>query len=255
MDQHQETLGQYLKRKRESHHLSVQEMAISAGVKTSFIKAIEENDFDVFAQYPKVAWLVKQYARYLNLNQAGVLRRLEVQWELNGGAAKRFLQLSLFSEDDPSFSKPGGGKVKRFFGRYPKLGAWLTVIILILIIVFLLLAYLPDLEKETTTDDSRFSMTDKKVVPAGSQVQSFPAKVGKSDTLPKRVPDAGETPPRYAQKKVSLPQNGVKVVGNRDTKRYHLPGMKYYHKVMEYHRVTFSSEKDAIKAGYHKAKE
>ena len=45
----------------------------------------------------------------------------------------------------------------------------------------------------------------------------------------------------------------VKVVGNRDSKRYHLPGMKYYDKVLEHHRVIFASEEEAIKAGYHKA--
>jgi len=45
----------------------------------------------------------------------------------------------------------------------------------------------------------------------------------------------------------------VRVVGNRDSKRYHLPGMKYYDKVLEYHRVIFGSEEEAVKAGYHKA--
>ncbi len=46
-----------------------------------------------------------------------------------------------------------------------------------------------------------------------------------------------------------------RVVGNRDSKRYHLPGMKYYDKVLEYHRVIFGSEEEAIKAGYHKARQ
>jgi len=44
-----------------------------------------------------------------------------------------------------------------------------------------------------------------------------------------------------------------KVIGNRDSKRYHLPGMKYYHQVEEYHRVEFDSEAAAIQAGFHKA--
>ena len=46
---------------------------------------------------------------------------------------------------------------------------------------------------------------------------------------------------------------GVKVIGNRDSKRYHLPGMKYYGRVKAYHRVIFQSETEAIKAGYRKA--
>jgi tetratricopeptide (TPR) repeat protein len=48
-------------------------------------------------------------------------------------------------------------------------------------------------------------------------------------------------------------ENKVKVIGNRDSKRYHLPGMKFYDKVLEYHRVIFNTEEEAIKAGYHKA--
>ncbi len=45
----------------------------------------------------------------------------------------------------------------------------------------------------------------------------------------------------------------IKVIGNRDSKRYHLPGMKYYNAVKAHHRAEFDSEADAIKAGYHKA--
>lgn len=45
----------------------------------------------------------------------------------------------------------------------------------------------------------------------------------------------------------------LKVVANRDSKRYHLPGMRYYSSVKAYHRVFFDSETEAIKAGYYKA--
>ncbi|MDP1991057.1 MAG: tetratricopeptide repeat protein [Syntrophales bacterium] len=48
---------------------------------------------------------------------------------------------------------------------------------------------------------------------------------------------------------------GVVVIGNRDSKRYHLPGMKYYDLVKSYHRVVFQSEEEAIQAGYHRAQE
>jgi tetratricopeptide (TPR) repeat protein len=48
---------------------------------------------------------------------------------------------------------------------------------------------------------------------------------------------------------------GVVVIGNRDSKRYHLPGMKYYNLVKPYHRVVFKSQEEAIQAGYHKARE
>jgi hypothetical protein len=45
----------------------------------------------------------------------------------------------------------------------------------------------------------------------------------------------------------------TKVIGNSDSKRYHLPGMKYYDAVDASHRIEFDSEADAIKAGYRKA--
>ncbi|HVO67006.1 MAG TPA: tetratricopeptide repeat protein [Syntrophales bacterium] len=53
----------------------------------------------------------------------------------------------------------------------------------------------------------------------------------------------------------TVSKNKIKVIGNRDSKRYHLPGMKYYDKVKAYHRVIFNSEQEAINAGYHKARQ
>ena len=54
---------------------------------------------------------------------------------------------------------------------------------------------------------------------------------------------------------IKYPQGKARVIGNSDSKRYHLPGMKYYHKVKAYHQVIFNSESEAIKAGYTKARE
>ncbi len=59
------------------------------------------------------------------------------------------------------------------------------------------------------------------------------------------APPAAVTPPAEAPK--------VIVVANRDSKLYHLPGMRYYKGVAAYHRLEFSSEEEAIKAGYRKA--
>jgi hypothetical protein len=55
--------------------------------------------------------------------------------------------------------------------------------------------------------------------------------------------------------KVPRAQDKAKVIGNSDSKRYHLPGMKYYHKIKAYHQVIFNSETEALKAGYTKARE
>lgn len=54
-------------------------------------------------------------------------------------------------------------------------------------------------------------------------------------------------------KKEPVAAGKIIVVGNSDTKRYHLPGMPNYDKVQQYHRVLFESEQEAIDNGYYKA--
>lgn len=75
-----------------------------------------------------------------------------------------------------------------------------------------------------------------------------------------KLPDPlKETTSSVAKESVQNPATEAvpkaKVIGNSDTQRYHLPGMKYYNAVEDYHRVEFDSEADAIKAGYRKAKQ
>ncbi len=43
------------------------------------------------------------------------------------------------------------------------------------------------------------------------------------------------------------------IVGNKSSKRYHLPGMPYYSKVKKHNRILFKSEQEAITRGYYKA--
>lgn len=58
---------------------------------------------------------------------------------------------------------------------------------------------------------------------------------------------------RFKKSSSAPAKQKTKIIGNRHSKRYHLPGMKYYDAVNANHRVEFESEDDAIKAGYHKA--
>jgi len=56
------------------------------------------------------------------------------------------------------------------------------------------------------------------------------------------------------EESVSLHQpEKAHVVANTKSRRYHLPGMKYYNKVQSDYRVVFTSEEAAQKAGYRKA--
>ncbi len=44
-----------------------------------------------------------------------------------------------------------------------------------------------------------------------------------------------------------------RIIGNRRSKIYHLPGQASYYRVSEHNRVYFATEKDALKAGYRRA--
>lgn len=71
---------------------------------------------------------------------------------------------------------------------------------------------------------------------------------GAGSAVSTSLPTLAETQARAEQ----TPQK-IKVVGNRDSKRYHLPGMKYYDKVDAHHRVEFASEEEAVAAGFRRA--
>lgn len=60
---------------------------------------------------------------------------------------------------------------------------------------------------------------------------------------------------KNSKQKNSLTGNTAAIIANRDSKRYHLPGMPFYDKVKKHHRVVFNSEQEAINAGYYKAGE
>jgi len=88
----------------------------------------------------------------------------------------------------------------------------------------------------------------------GGLVLTQPAlkeKIAPTDRINVYLPQPTAIAPTAAVNEVKV--IGVKVVGNRDSKRYHLPGMKYYHEVEAYHRVEFASEAEAVRAGYYKA--
>jgi len=70
---------------------------------------------------------------------------------------------------------------------------------------------------------------------------------------PQKTPVKSEAEPLKKKQTPKPKQKKIIVIGNRDTKNYYLPGMKYYKKVKKHHRVIFHSEREAIKAGYHKA--
>jgi PilZ domain. len=128
--------------------------------------------------------------------------------------------------------------------------AIISLCTIILIVVLLkIFGYIPEFDrllfpntnKKVTKNFAHDSITTKSAtLPAPPIAAPVPAPVPEATPVP--VPASA---PEATQK--------TKVIGNSDSKRYHLPGMKYYNAVKAYHRVEFDSEADAIKAGYNKA--
>jgi hypothetical protein len=145
----------------------------------------------------------------------------------------------------------------------------ITVIVLgsIILIVILLMqfGYIPELDKLFVADTvTNIKLaTEVKAIPA-PEVKPVEVTAPATNTaaVTTQAPVAAPNP-TAAQVPASTPTatpapapvvaQKIKVIGNSDSKKYHLPGMKYYDSVKAYHRVEFDSEADAIKAGYHKA--
>ena len=132
----EETLGQYLRRKRESHLISLQEISDAIGISVSLIKALEENDFHLIPQPDMTAKYLRRYAAYLGLDKKDVLGRYQAQCELNHQKRYLFPQLSLFSEGKASLKQLKGGK--RFFSKRFIRVIFLSGIALSAIIIFYL---------------------------------------------------------------------------------------------------------------------
>jgi cytoskeletal protein RodZ len=258
MDPNRETLGRYLKRERESHRVAVQEIAHFLGVNSSFIDALEGDDFDVFAGRSECVRLVKQYTAHLKLNQMEVLRLFDAQWKLTGGV-KRYPKLTQFADGDSfrvqSVLLKGKGLT---MGHSSARRIGLSVVVGALIVFSVIFIDFPDTKRETMRPDRR--------PPAGTEIGVLPAKdiphppaadMERRTVSLKQVsrPEASHPQPGVAEGKTPPQPKGVKVIGNRDSKRYHLPGMKYYDLVKAYHRVVFQSEKEAVRAGYRRALE
>jgi uncharacterized protein YcfL len=104
-----------------------------------------------------------------------------------------------------------------------------SLILMILLVITSLMIAPALAQTQTQTQDQQTQTTE-------------PASVAASDKTSSTVVATEET---GSSKKV--------VIGNKDTKRYHLFGMPSYDKVKKDHRVYFDSEQQAIDNGYYKA--
>ncbi len=70
-----ETLGAYLKAKREALHISLQEVAQVTRIRRSILEAIENNRYDQLPPKVFAQGFVKSYASYLGLDESEVVKR------------------------------------------------------------------------------------------------------------------------------------------------------------------------------------
>jgi len=96
-----ETLGQYLKRERESRTVSLEELSKGTRISRPFLEALEKDDFSSFPQRVFIPGFLKGYARFVGLDIKEVLARYQIQSELEA-RKETFRQLSLFPAIVPS---------------------------------------------------------------------------------------------------------------------------------------------------------
>jgi hypothetical protein len=172
---------------------------------------------------------------------------------------KRYPKLTQFADGDSSPVKTAVFKGKRLLiGHLPARRVWLSVVVGALIVISVLFIDFPDTKREITPSDHwPPSETAIEVLPAKDRVPPPAADAEERSLSPKQVSrsEAPHPGPGVAEGKIPPHPKGIGVIGNRDSKRYHLPGMKYYDLVKAYHRVVFQSEKEAIRAGYRRARE
>ncbi len=293
MDQDGETLGQYLKRERESHLVPVEEIALFLGVNRASIEALEGGDLDSFPRRRECQRLVERYASYVKLDRKEVLRLFDAEWRRTGGV-QRYPKLTQFADGNfpPVRSALFKGKM-HLVSRFTPRQVWLSLAAIALIALSVLAIDLVDTKWEIppadylassersvkvppvrgsvsppAADGERRIVSAKKIsapeaphapnVPSGKERVSPPALApGERPASPSRaaLQEAHAPRPNAVEGKIPPPSKGVRVIGNRDSKRYHLPGMKYYDQVKAYHRIVFPSEREAILAGYRKARE
>ena len=85
------------------------------------------------------------------------------------------------------------------------------------------------------------------------ETSSSPTPSTKTETKTTQTTPTPDAPLATAVPATQATSAAGKVIGNKNSKKYHLPGCPSYDSVSEKNRVYFDTEQDAIKAGYTKA--
>jgi len=215
-----ETLGAYLRREREAREIKLTALAKATKISLPLLVALEADDQGAFPDKKAIPDYLKRYCRYLLMDDQEAVKRFALQ------PARRLPEVIEKSLPPPvvaaSYVLPqtiiSSAKEPSYFRKRRLVFSSVAALFLLFAILAGIIFYFHPLRE----------------------------RAAKTDVLKVEVP-------RAAVKSPALTVRKEKVIGNRDSKRYHLPGMKYYHQIKAYHRVEFDSEAAAVREGYHKA--
>lgn len=251
--------GGYLKKARESKKISIAELSRKTQLSPELLLAMEENRFESFSQPEFIPGYLKLYARQLGLDEDEALREYKAFDQIPKQTKNIPIQTNLFLDYNPPIRASEPAKIQATRNNNSNLFKH-AFLIFFTILSLSLFFYIPSEYKgprEIRSDTSSRVVEMKKDAPGTPPSPQTASPPPLADTAPsgKASPPqaptlAGATPASSVDRE---PEKMIKVIGNRDSKRYHLPGMKYYDHVAAYHRVVFASEEEAVKAGYRKA--
>ncbi len=235
-----QTLGQYLRRERESRSMSLEELSRATRISLPFLEALERDDFDFFSQREFIRGFLKGYARHLGMDVEEVLGRYRVQSDLMS-RKETFQQMPLFpdgvgleketQEPEPDFPEVPQQPLRKK-GSYRKIFVQVIIVSVALGLSWYIQQLLKNSEKGEKIPPAETTSSEK------ASKESGPANMG--SRLEEKV-------------KGTAVQEKRRIVAHRVKKIYYLPGMKDYEKVNPDNRLDFKTEEEAINAGYRKA--
>jgi len=266
-----ETVGEYLRRERESRGVALEEVCKSTRISRPYLEALERNDFRFFSRPEYIPGFLRGYARQIGLDPNEVLKHYEFQMDLARLKGK-FQQLPLFftpgdsteaeEEYRPEPAPPPPRKRKLPVRR--SILIQIVILVAALSLSFYLYLILKRLDNGPKTSAEEAFSTPAIQKEAKEQNSSLLPK-GVSENIhsgdPSAQKPADAEPEAGGVKKEKKGETGrtqsslskKKVIGNPDSKTYSLPGMKNYEKMKKGKKVEFDSEEEAKKRGYRKA--
>jgi cytoskeletal protein RodZ len=233
------------------------------------INALEEDKFHLIPRPEVTSQYLKKYAAYVRLDKKDILNRYRTQCEPNHQKEYIIPRLSIFFEGEKlPKSKGRAGRFSR--KQIIEVIFWAGIVIWALVLLYL---YVHVLSLRNTGMLESQEITPSKEARQEASLQRNDAatsvtsdKNGSSMRRSSHEPSLNVVPVS-SERQSGMKESGsqassarqgagkAKVIGNRKSKLYHVPGMKYYHRVRSNNRIVFNSEADAMKAGYSKAPE